>query len=102
MQSVLRFQSAALGFARENILASNGSLPASYDDQLARRIRFYEQLQQKLATLPGVTRAAIASTLPPYGLELGTVEIERKPIGREMQAHDVGGSAGEPRLFPVV
>ena len=71
MQSVLRFQSADLGFARENILVSNGSLPTGYNDQPARRSRFYEQAQQKLAVLPGVTNAAIASTLPRSRLRHG-------------------------------
>jgi putative ABC transport system permease protein len=104
IQSVLRFQSADIGFARAHIWASNGSLPAGYDDQPARRIRFYEELQQKLASLPGVTSATVASTLPPYGLGLGTVEVEGKPVSRETQLHDVGEAAVGPdyfRLFQV-
>jgi putative ABC transport system permease protein len=101
MQSVLRFQSAEVGFARENILASNGSLPVEYDDQPARRIRFYEQLRQKLASLPGVTSAAIASTLPPYGLGLDKVEIEGKPVSPEAQMHDVGEAAVSPDYFQL-
>ena len=104
IESMLHLQSASLGFARENILASNGSLPAGYDDQPLRRIRFYEQLQQKLASLPGVTSATLASTLPPYGLGLETVEIEGRPVSREARVHDVGEAAVSTdyfRLFEV-
>jgi predicted permease len=104
MRSVLSFASAPLGFARENIFASNGSLPREYQEKTARRITFYDQLQQKLSSFPGVTGAAIASTLPPYGLGLGTVEIAGKPVSFQMQVHDVGEAAvstGYFRLFAV-
>jgi putative ABC transport system permease protein len=104
MRSVLSFQSAPLGFSRENILASNGSLPQGSYEKPARRIAFYNQLQQQLASLPGVKSATIASTLPPYGLGLGTVEIEGKPVAHNAQAHDVGDVAvGDDyfRLFEV-
>lgn len=86
IRSVLSFQSAPLGFSRENILASNGSLPRGSYEKPARRIAFYNQLQQQLASLPGVKSATIASTLPPYGLGLGTVEIEGKPVAHNAQA----------------
>ncbi len=93
MRSVLRFESAPLGFARNKIFVSNGSLPDRYKDQVGLRIAFYNRLHQKLASLPGVTCAAVASTLPPEGLGLGTVEIEGKPVSPEAQLHDVGNAA---------
>jgi hypothetical protein len=49
MQSVLRFQSAAVGFARENVLASNGSLPAEYEDQPARQSASMNNCSRSLA-----------------------------------------------------
>ena len=99
MRSVLAFESAPLGFARENIFTSNGSLPGGQYEKPDRRTAFYDRLQQKLARLPGVTAAAIASTLPPYGLGLGTVEIEGKPVSRDTQLHDVGDAAVSPDYF---
>ncbi len=101
MQSVLRFQSAPLGFAHENILASNGSLPDTYADKPARTIGFYNHLQQKLAGLPGVTSATVASTLPPYGLGLESVEVEGKPVSQNARLHDVGEAAVDTAYFQL-
>jgi hypothetical protein len=71
MRSVVSFESASLGFARENIYTSNGSVPRQYQGEGARRIAFYDNLQLRLSSLPGITNAAVASTLPPYGLGSG-------------------------------
>jgi putative ABC transport system permease protein len=99
MRSVLGFESAPLGFAQRNILASTGALPKKYHGQPARRAAFYARLEQQLATIPGVTNAAIASTLPPYELGLGTVEIEGKPVTAHAQPHDVGDAEVSPSYF---
>jgi putative ABC transport system permease protein len=98
VRSVLSFESAPLGFARANIFASNGSLPREYEKKTARRVAFYDQLQQKLSRLPGITDAAVASTLPPYGLGLDTVEVQSKPLPDNAKVHDVG-SAGVTRSY---
>ncbi len=102
MRSVLNFESAPLGFARENIYASNGSLPPGYYEAPARIIEFYKNLQQTLESRPGITSATIASTLPPYDLGLGTVEVEGKPVSDNAQRHDVGDAAVSPSYFGLL
>ncbi|HZS53292.1 MAG TPA: ABC transporter permease [Bryobacteraceae bacterium] len=99
MRSVVSFESAPLGFAHDNIFAANGSLPHGYYDKETRRVAFYESLQQQLSDLPGITNAAIASTLPPYGLGLGTVDIAGKPVSDNAKVHDVGDVAVSPKYF---
>ena len=104
MRSVVSFESASLGFAREHVFAATGSLPHQYESKTARRIEFYNNLEQKLSSLPGITNAAIASTLPPYGLGLSTVEVEGKPVPDTVKLHDVGDAAVSPgyfRLFEI-
>jgi len=104
MRSVLSFQSAPLGFARQNIFASNGSLQRQYHEQSASKVVFYGKLEEKLRSLPGITNVAIASTLPPYGLGLGTVEVEGKPVPDDAKLHDVGEAAvtaGYFHLFDI-
>lgn len=101
MRSVLGFESAPLGFAHRNILASSGSLPKSYDGGPARRAAFYARLEQHLEAIPGVTSAAIASSVPPFELGLGTAEIEGKPVGAHAQRHDVGDAEVSPSYFSL-
>ena len=98
-RSSQRFASAPLGFAHHNIFTSNGALPQDYERSEARRLAFYDRLQQKLASLPGVTHAAVASTLPPYGLGLDTVDIEDRPVSENAKLHDVGSVAVAPEYF---
>jgi predicted permease len=102
MRSLLAFESAPLGFAQHEILTSTGSLPVNYADEPARRIGFFRRLDQQLGAIPGVTAAAIASSLPPYGLGLGTVEIEGKPVSGREQRHDVGTIEVSPSYFALM
>ncbi|MBV8811321.1 MAG: ABC transporter permease, partial [Acidobacteriaceae bacterium] len=99
MRSVVGFESASLGYARENIFVANGTLPRGSYDTPVRRVTFYDKLQQQLGSLPGVTNATIASTLPPYGLGLGTIEVEGKPVPDNAKVHDVGDAAVRPGYF---
>lgn len=101
MRSVVSFQSAPLGFARQNIFASNGSLPRQYNEQSARQVVFYDKLEQKLRGLPGITNATIASTVPPYGLGLGSVEVAGKPVPDSAKQHDVGEADVTPGYFQL-
>jgi putative ABC transport system permease protein len=101
MRSVLGFESAPLGFAHRNIFASNGSLPKSYSDKPARRVRFYQQVEDQLAGIPGVTSAVVASALPPFELGLGTVEVAGKPVTAREQQHDVGDLKVTPSYFSL-
>ena len=102
MRSVVSFESAPLGFARDNIFVSNGSLPSQYHDSATRRVAFYDKLEQKLRRLPGIRNAAIASSLPPYGLGLGTVEIAGRPVPENRKLHDVGDVAVSPGYFQLL
>lgn len=101
MRSVVSFESARLGFARQNIFISNGSLTSTFYDRPERRVTFYDRLQQELSAIPGITQVAFASTMPPYGLGLGTVDIEGKPVPDNAKVHDVGEAAVSSSYFPL-
>lgn len=61
-----------LGFAPEHVLTARISLPPIADDEeLARQQRVFERLLDELATIPGVTSAAVASDAP-----LGNVDTQ--------------------------
>ena len=101
MRSIISFESAPLGFARENVFASSGSLPGHDYDTAVRRVMFYDRLQEKLAALDGATNFAIASTLPPYGLGLSTLDVQGKPRPNNAKAHDVGDVAVTREYFQL-
>ena len=67
------------GFRPENVLAIDLSVPASRYDPTATT-RFYQQLVERLAALPGVRVAAAASDLPPAaGGNNWDIEIAGRP-----------------------
>lgn len=102
MRSVIGFGSAPLGFSPDRVLIASGSLPQPYFRDIGRKVAFYDELQRKLGTLPGVEGAVAASTLPPYGLGLSTIEIQGRPVARDTQMHDVGQAAVGPEYFRVL
>jgi putative ABC transport system permease protein len=101
LRSVLSFGSAPLGFAVDGVVAANGSLPPQRYPEAERKAAFYDQLQRRLAGLPGIASAALASTLPPYGLGLSAIEIQGKPVPPDARRHDVGEAAVAPDYFSV-
>ena len=69
IHSALDAQSSELGIRTRNILTGRiGLFEADYPDA-ASRARFAETLQKRLADIPGVHAATVASTLPLMGFE---------------------------------
>lgn len=65
MRSFVRLQAVSLGFAPDNILTMQISLPGSKYGAREQRVNFFDQLLERLRTVPGVINAA-AITEPPY------------------------------------
>lgn len=83
MRSFLRLQAVPLGFAPENVLTMQVSLPALKYGGREQRVGFYDRLLERLRATPGVVSAA-ATTQPP--LSTGTWTAEIIPEGREAEA----------------
>ena len=64
MQSVLRMNSAPLGFDPEHVFRARIDLGLDHYDAAAR-VRFYDALLDRLSSVPGIEHAALASALPP-------------------------------------
>jgi putative ABC transport system permease protein len=88
MRSFLRLQAVPLGFAPENVLTMQISLPTSKYKEPEQRINFYHQLLERLQATPGVINAA-AITQPP--LSSGNWAVEIIMAGQE-------AAVGETRL----
>ena len=89
MQSVLRMNSADLGFRPDGLIAARISLPADRYREAATRWRYYELLEHLVAALPGVESAAFTSSLPPEGAGADTIEVFGKTQDQAHLAHDV-------------
>ena len=63
MQSVLRMNSADLGFRPDGLIAARISLPADRYRDAAARWHYYESLERLIAALPGVESAAFTLIL---------------------------------------
>jgi putative ABC transport system permease protein len=67
MRTMVALQTIDLGLKPDNILVIRLPLPKDRYKTAAQVQRFYEQLLQRLKTVPGIIAATETSTLPPYG-----------------------------------
>ena len=63
IKSVVRLRTMDPGFRLENVFTARLGFPAGYGDTLTQK-RFFEDLRERLARLPGARSAAITSGLP--------------------------------------
>jgi putative ABC transport system permease protein len=96
-RSFARLQSVPLGFAPENALTFQISLPTSKYREGAQRVNFYDQLLERLRAAPGVIDAA-AVTQPP--LTAGNWSMEITLDGREAAINEAPLSADARAITP--
>jgi putative ABC transport system permease protein len=102
MRSVLNFGSAPLGFAVKNVTVASGTLPEHHFPDNARKLAFFDTLRERLGNERAIRSATIASSLPPYGLGLTTLEIQGKPVPEDQRLHDVGRASVDREYFHVM
>jgi putative ABC transport system permease protein len=67
VRSLLRLQAMSLGFAPDNVITMQVSLPGSKYGDRAQRVNFFDQLLRRLRNVPGVVDAAAAERPPGAG-----------------------------------
>jgi putative ABC transport system permease protein len=90
MKSLLRLMQANLGFDPTNVLTMTVVLPTNKYTDPNRIVAYYQQLQERLAALPGVAGAGAVSQLPlqPGNTTRFIVEGEpTPPPGQEIEAN---------------
>ncbi len=65
-----------LGFSPERVLALNVNLPTTRYPTPESQLRFYEDLEQRVAALPGVEHVAFGNRMPLRGGWGGSVDLE--------------------------
>ena len=101
-RSFLKLYSLDLGFETGHVLTLRTQLVESkYPKPEERRI-FFDALQQRIRALPGVTHAALASTLPLGGAGEFKFEIEGQPFSNETTRPRVAVVDAGPGYFETL
>jgi len=80
VRSFVQLISIPPGFDAQGVLTARISLPLAVYQTQGQRVAFYRQLEEQLASLPGIESAALATILPLQGANWGAAfEIEGGP-----------------------
>ena len=95
IKSVSKIRTMEMGFNPEGVFTARLGFPEGYTDTLAQK-QFYEQLQQKVAAIPGVTAAALTGGLPS-----GDASYNGGQVGIEGKAYATDREYPRTRFVPV-
>jgi len=98
LRSFAHLQNVPLGFAPENVLTMQVSLPNSKYGESTTRVNFFNQLLERMRTVPGVTDAAAVTQTPLAGSGGWAMEVTLE--GRDAAASDPKLSAATFAVTP--
>ena len=98
IKSVSKIRHMDPGFETANLLTARVGFPAAYTDTVMQR-RFFEELEPKLATLPGARNAALTSGLPGVGGGRGDFAVEGVQYATDRDYPRAGVSSVSPNFF---
>jgi putative ABC transport system permease protein len=90
MKSLLRLLESNVGFNPQNVLTMTVALPAAKYTDANRQVSFFEQLNQRVRSLPGVNGVGTVNILPLQGGNTTRVHVEGDPVpppGQELEAN---------------
>jgi putative ABC transport system permease protein len=90
MKSLLRLLDSNVGFDPQNVLTMTLALPMPKYAQPDQQLSFYDQLNTRVASLPGVTGAGTVNVLPLQGGNTTRFYIDGDPVpaaGQEIEAN---------------
>lgn len=90
MKSLLRLLQANVGFNPENVLTVTVSLPAAKYTDPGKQVLFYEQLNDRVQSLPGVDNTGTVNILPLQGGNTTRFYVDGDPVpppGQEIEAN---------------
>ena len=90
MKSLVRLLQANVGFKTQNLLTMTVVLPAGKYADATRQVNFYDQLKERVQSLPGVNGAGTVDNLPLQGGNTTRFIVEGDPIppaGQEIEAN---------------
>ena len=91
VESLWKLSNVALGIRTESLLAVQAQLPQERYQERSKRLAFWEAAEERVQRLPGVTRFAVANSLPPSGQAMGAIYASLEVQGRGKLAADGTG-----------
>jgi predicted permease len=79
IRSFVKMYTMDIGIRTDHLMQMRMQLPDSKYPTPDVRRAFYDRLEQKLASIPGIDAAALTTSVPPFGSGPRTFEIEGKP-----------------------
>jgi putative ABC transport system permease protein len=104
IKSVTRLNNIDFSFSQKDVFTARIGLPAAdekYADD-ARRIRFFEEVQERLAARPGVRAAALVSSLPGLHSWGSSVALEGQSYERDQDRPPTRYAVVTPTFFDAV
>jgi predicted permease len=89
-------------FDTENVITAKVGLPGERYDDDEKKTLFWEQLLERVETLPGVERAAVTTKLPLEGGNNGTILVEGEAFDPEVRRRLVERSYVSPGYFEAM
>jgi putative ABC transport system permease protein len=90
MKSLLRLLESNVGFNPQNVLTMSVSLPAIKYTDPDKQVSFFDQLNERVQSLPGVTGAGTVNVLPLQGGNTTRFYVDGDPVpppGQEIEAN---------------
>jgi putative ABC transport system permease protein len=90
MKSLLHLLEAGVGFNPENVLTMTVVLPAAKYTDAAKQVAFFDQLNERVQSLPGVSGSGTVNVLPLQGGNTTRFIVDGDPVpppGQEIEAN---------------
>ena len=102
LKSFVALQNVALGFRSDRILVMEADVPASDLESARRGTRFYKDLLDQVATLPGVLNVGATRTTPGHVSSDGGYWIDHLPKELNVTAPEAVFSVATPGTFATL
>jgi predicted permease len=102
LRSFMALYAAAPGFSVDGLSRMRMQLPPAKYPTTAARERFFEQLLTRLEAIPGVTHAAIATSVPPLEDEERRFEVDGRRYAENERRPPASTVTISPRYFEVL
>src|SRR5262249_53673830 len=102
IRSFMKLYNLDTGIRTENLMAMRLQLPAAKYSTPASRKAFFEQLEPRLLSIPGIEAVAASTSVPPLGNGYRSFEIEGHAPRSRGSDQSVPTVIISPRFFDVV
>jgi putative ABC transport system permease protein len=99
LRSLWNLENEPLGMRYDSVMTANVVLGQNYPKP-AQQLSFFDELEQKLPRLPGVTGFALSDSLPPGGQQHFTLYAAIRVDGRPLLAEGTGGTVAWRSVTP--